>query len=128
MYNIETFYLCLLLVQMIILCYDFIDGTVGTDISLLVSTFSRGMDITVKKVKPTLGYADEPDYGFCEATIGRLDMDADKLEDNLTVIINSLNEKRPHQRKDKDETFLTRCILNVLKLFYIYTIHKCVNF
>ena len=105
---------------MIILCYDFIDGTVGTDISLLVSTFSRGMDITVKKVKPTLGYADEPDYGFCEATIGRLDMDADKLEDNLTVIINSLNEKRPHQRKDKDETFITRCILKVLKLFWYW--------
>jgi len=89
------------------------DGTVGTDIPLLVSTFSRGMDITVKKVKPTLGYADEPDYGFCEATIGRLDMDADKLEDNLTVVINSLNEKRPLQRKDKDETFITRCILKV---------------
>ena len=97
--------------------YGFIDGTVGTDIPLLVSTFSRGMDITVKKVKPTLGYADEPDYGFCEATIGRLDMDADKLEDNLTVIINSLNEKRPLKRKDKDDTFITRCILKVLKLY-----------
>ena len=71
------------------------------------------MNVTVKKVKPTLGYADEPDYGFCEATIGRLDMDIDKLKDNLVVLLQTLNEQRPLKRKDKDETFITRCILKV---------------
>ena len=91
----------------------FSDGTVGTDIPLLVSTFSRGMDVSVRKVKPSLGYAEEPDYGFCESSIGRLDMDIDKLEDNLTILLRKLNENRP-KRKDKDESFATRCILKVL--------------
>lgn len=89
------------------------EGTVGTDVPSLVATWCRGMDVTVKKVKPSLGYIEEPDYGFCEASIGKLDMDVDKLEANLTALLEALNEQRPMKRKDKDETFITRCILKV---------------
>jgi len=89
------------------------EGTVGTDVPLLVSTWCRGMDVTVKKVKPSLGYVEEPDYGYCEASIGKLDMDVDKLEANLTALLQALHEQRPMKRRDKDETFITRCILKV---------------
>jgi len=90
----------------------FADGTIGTDIPLIVATFTRGMIVNVKKVKPSLGVEEEPDYGFCEATIGRLDMDITKLENNLTILLQKLNENRP-KRKDKDDTFISRCILKV---------------
>lgn len=89
------------------------EGTVGPDVPSMVSTWCRGMDVTVKKVKPALGYVHEPDYGFCEASIGKLDMDLDKLEANLTALLQALHEQRPLKRNDKDETFITRCVLKV---------------
>ena len=92
-----------------------LEGTVGPDVPSMVSTWCRGMDVTVKKVKPALGYVHEPDYGFCEASIGKLDMDVDKLEANLTVLLQALHEQRPLKRNDKDETFITRCILKVFR-------------
>ena len=71
------------------------------------------MFVNVEKVKPTLGIADEPDYGFCDATIGRLDMEDAKLESNLSAMLLKLSENRP-KRKDKDDnSFITRCILKV---------------
>jgi len=89
------------------------DGTVGDDVPLMVSTFARGMHVNVKKVKPILGYQDEQDYGFCEATIGTLDMEVKHLEENLTSLLEKLNANRP-KRKDKNDTnYITRCILKV---------------
>ena len=80
---------------------------------LIIATFSRGMFVNVEKVKPTLGMADEPDYAFCDATIGRLDMEDAKLESNLSAMLLKLSENRP-KRKEKDDTsFITRCILKV---------------
>ena len=91
----------------------YLDGTVGDDVPLMVSTFARGMRVNVKKVKPILGYQDEQDYGFCEATIGTLDMDVKHLEENLTSLLEKLNANRP-KRKDKNDTnYITRCILKV---------------
>ena len=78
------------------------------------------MDVTVKKVKPSLGYVEEPDYGYCEASIGKLDMDVDKLEANLTALLQALHEQRPMKRRDKDETFITRCILKVFEFLTSY--------
>ena len=92
-----------------------LDGTVGIDISLLVSTFTRGMNVDVQKVRPTLGIAEEPDYGFCEASIGRLDMDILQLEGNLTALLEKLGEDRPKRKDKDDDAFITRCILKVLK-------------
>ena len=107
-------------INVIFLHKTILEGTVGTDVPLLVSTWCRGMDVTVKKVKPSLGYVEEPDYGFCEASIGKLDMDVDKLEANLTALLYALHEQRPMKRRDKDETFITRCILKVFRLMTLY--------
>ena len=71
------------------------------------------MDVTVKKVKPALGYVHELDYGFCEASIGKLDMDVDKLEANLTALLQALHEQRPMKRNDKDETFITPFFIEI---------------
>lgn len=84
------------------------DGTIGTDVPRLVKTFGKGMYVDVLKMKPTLGkkralgffthlshlfnskilgIADEPDFGYCEATIGTLEMEEHQLNDNLTALL-----------------------------------------
>lgn len=90
------------------------DGTVGLDVPLLVKTFGRGMFVSVNKVQPTLGVADEPDYASCEVTIGRLDMDDEHIKENLEVLLTALNEHKP-KRKD-DSGLLTRIIFSVKPL------------
>ena len=64
------------------------------------------MHLQVEKVKPSLGVADEPDYAFCKATIGRLDMEVEDLNENLTVMLENLNQNKP-KRKD-GSGFITR--------------------
>ena len=41
------------------------------------------MSLNVEKVKPAMGVADEPDYGHCVATIGRLGMEVDDMKVKL---------------------------------------------
>ena len=41
------------------------------------------MALNVEKVKPAVGVADEPDYGHCVATIGRLGMEVDDMKVKL---------------------------------------------
>ena len=41
------------------------------------------MSLNVEKVKPAVGVADEPDYGHCVATIGRLGMEVDDMKVKL---------------------------------------------
>jgi len=90
-------------------------GTVGPDVSLLVKAFARGMNIQVMKVKPELGIADEPDYGYCEAPIGTLEMEPAQVKENLDAILDKLDEGRPPKRKDpNDVAFMTRCVLRVV--------------
>ena len=43
----------------------------------------KGMSLNVEKVKPAMGVADEPDYGHCVATIGRLGMEVDDMKVKL---------------------------------------------
>ena len=70
------------------------------------------MHLQVEKVKPSLGVADEPDYAFCKATIGRLDMEVEDLNENLTVMLENLNQNKP-KRKD-GSGFITRVQLYCL--------------
>ena len=88
-------------------------GTVGTDLALLVKTFSSGMLVDVKKPKPTPGIKDEPDYGYCVAPIGTLDMDAHQIGENLDAMLEKLNENRPRRKDPTDIKFITRCIVRV---------------
>lgn len=73
--------------------------SIGSDVVKMVQTFAKGMQVTVEKVKPGLGVADEPDYGVCKATIGRLGMANEDLVENMTAILEKLNENKP-KRKD----------------------------
>ena len=89
------------------------NGTIGEDIGLLVKTFGRGMEVQIRKVKPDLGVADEPDYGYCIAPIGTLDMDPALIAENLDAILEKLDENRPKRKDPKDNAFLTRCMIRV---------------
>ena len=78
----------------------------------LVQTFAKGMYLNVKKVSPSSGIKDEPDYASCNATIGRLNMTIEDMNENLTVILDNLNQNAP---KRKDGTgFITRVQVYVM--------------
>ena len=61
-----------------------VQGTIGNDVVKLIQTFAKGMYLQVEKVRPSVGIADEPDYAFCNGTIGRLGMETEDLNTNLT--------------------------------------------
>ena len=44
------------------------------------------MSLNVEKVKPGMGVADEPDYGQCFATIGRLGMEVNDMKVKLVFL------------------------------------------
>ena len=76
------------------------------------------MHLSVQKAKNIPGYAEEPDYASCRTTIGRLEMSPEDMNENLTAILERLNESKP---KRKDGTgFITRvslyCLPNDLPL------------
>ena len=81
-----------------------VNGTVGTDIEKMVKTFTNGQLVEVKKPKATLGYKDDPSFGYCQAMVGRLDMPASEIEVNLSTLLASLKESA--SRKSSD--FITR--------------------
>ena len=88
------------------------NGTLGTDVIRMIQTFAKGLQINVKKPKTGLGLADEPDFGFCESTIGRLTMPPEDMNHNLSAILAALNEHKPRR---KDGTgFITRVMLYCL--------------
>jgi len=83
------------------------NGTVGTNLGKMVQTFAHGMSVTVVKPKQTLGYAEDPSYGFCELQIGRLNMETTAIEANLVQALTTLREKAPK----RSGGFVTRCQL-----------------
>jgi len=86
-----------------------LEGTVGTDLEKMVKTFSHGILTSVKKPKKTLGYADDPSYGYCEMAIGRLSMESRLVKENLTTLMETMAEKRPTTKKP----FINKCQLYV---------------
>lgn len=82
-------------------------GTLGTDIYKMVKTFSNGMEVTVTKPKPSLGYAEDPSYGMAEFQVGRLNMEDSAVEANLRQALTSLREKAPLKRTTGG--WVTRC-------------------
>jgi hypothetical protein len=87
-------------------------GTIGKDIPGMINIFGKGMHLGINKVKPSLGVADEPDYGFCETSIGRLEMNVEDIHENLTAILEVINENKP-KRKD-NSGFITRVMAYIL--------------
>nr|ADD38009.1 39S ribosomal protein L1, mitochondrial [Lepeophtheirus salmonis] len=88
------------------------EGTLGNNIEYMVKTFTNGQKISIKKVPPSLLVEDEPDYGYCIVEFGRLQMDIEKLEDNINGILLALSEKNVMTRVSKKD-FITRCMLHV---------------
>jgi len=82
-------------------------GTVGTDLGRLVKTFANGQLVQVKKPKSTLGYADDPTYGYCEVQVGRLNMPDSEVLGNLTTLLETLKESEPRRTGG----FIIRCEL-----------------
>ena len=90
------------------------------------------MTLNVEKIKPTTGVADEPDYGQCITTVGRLGMEIEDIKDNLTTVLDVLDENKP---KRKDGTgFITRVMLyclpnqvsNISKNYYFSIMHPLI--
>jgi len=86
-----------------------IEGTVGDEMEKLVKTFQNGLLVTVKKPKKTLGYEDDPSYGFCESQVGRLSMDNKLVEENIDTLLETMMEKKLAKMKN----FISRCQLYV---------------
>lgn len=81
-------------------------GTVGTDLGAMVRTFMHGMEVAVVKPKQTLGYAEDPSYGYCELQVGRLGMEGEQIEGNLVAALEALRSKAPSR---KTGGWVTRC-------------------
>jgi len=81
-------------------------GSVSNDIAKLVQTFSHGMQVRVIKPQETLGYEQDPSYGYAEVQIGRLNQTTKEIEGNLTTLLETLREGAP---KRKTGGFVTRC-------------------
>ena len=75
----------------------------------MVKTFQNGLLVTVKKPKKTLGYEDDPSYGFCESQVGRLSMDNKLVEENIDTLLETMMEKKLAKMKN----FISRCQLYV---------------
>eukprot|EP00096_Caligus_rogercresseyi_P012394 TRINITY_DN5173_c0_g1_i1.p1 TRINITY_DN5173_c0_g1~~TRINITY_DN5173_c0_g1_i1.p1 ORF type:complete len:353 (-),score=84.40 TRINITY_DN5173_c0_g1_i1:80-1138(-) len=88
------------------------DATLGTDMEYMVKTFTNGQKVAVKKVPPSLLVEDEPDYGYCIAEVGRLQMDSEKLKENINGILLALSEKNMMTRVSRND-FITRCMLYI---------------
>jgi len=84
-------------------------GTVGTDIKKMVKTFQNGQLVEIKKPKPTLGYKEDPSFGYCETMIGRLDMPDEHIDVNFSLLLDVLSESAPK----KSAGFITRAQLFV---------------
>jgi ribosomal protein L1 len=84
-------------------------GTVGSDLGRLVKTFANGQLVEVKKPKSTLGYVDDPSYGYCDVQVGRLNMPDTEILGNLTTLLETLKESEPRRTGG----FITRCELYV---------------
>ncbi|TRY74028.1 hypothetical protein TCAL_06698 [Tigriopus californicus] len=84
--------------------------SVGTNIKKMIQVFKSGMEVQVRKVKPSLVAPNEPDYAFAEIPIGKLTQDPEEMRANLDSALDSLLEG---QSKKASGGFITRLILKL---------------
>lgn len=109
------------------------NGSIGTDITRMIQTFAKGIQLDIVKAKSQPGYMDEPDYASCVGTIGRLNMNVEDLTANLEVILEVVREMKP-KRKD-GSGFVTRAMLYCLpnqvasmpKYYHFSIIHPLID-
>jgi len=85
-------------------------GTAGSDLAKLVKTFTNGQMVDVKKPKSTLGYKDDPSFGFSEAMVGRLGMPDHEIQENLDTLLDNLRASAPAKKSNQ---FISRLELFV---------------
>lgn len=76
-------------------------GTLGVNLSDMVKQYLNGIQYSATKDEH------QQNYGIIRTCIGRLDMDAKHLEENLAALLKDINGMRPR----REGTFITRTIL-----------------
>lgn len=76
-------------------------GTLGVEVTEMVKRFLCGIEYKAVKDEH------QPDFGSIETTIGKLNMDAGQLEENLVSLLKDVNSVRPR----REGRFITRCKL-----------------
>ncbi|XP_004523172.1 39S ribosomal protein L1, mitochondrial [Ceratitis capitata] len=76
--------------------------TLGTNLAEMIERFSNGISYTATKDEH------QQDFGFISTSVGTLDMDTTKLEENLRSLLNDVNSVRP---KREGEHFIKRVLL-----------------
>lgn len=76
-------------------------GTLGTNLAEMIERYSHGIQYSAERDE------NQKDYGTIRATIGTLQMDHQKLEQNLSILLQDVNSMRP-KREGK---FITRVLL-----------------
>lgn len=84
--------------------------SVGKNVKKMIQIFKSGMEIQVRKVKPSLVAPNEPDYAFAEIPIGKLTQDPEEIQANLDSALDCLLEG---QSKKASGGFITRVILKL---------------
>ncbi|RWS16926.1 39S ribosomal protein L1-like protein [Dinothrombium tinctorium] len=79
-----------------------VKGNYGTDMQTLVTKFMESLDY--KCTRDDI----EPEFGCVESPFGSLDMDTDKLRENLIYFLNKVES---HQPKDAPSCFIRRVLL-----------------
>ncbi|XP_045134885.1 39S ribosomal protein L1, mitochondrial-like [Portunus trituberculatus] len=78
------------------------NGTAGTDVLALLERFTRGIEYHTAKDKY------HHDYATIRVPFGRLGMSNEQLEDNLSVLLQDVNQQKPNK---KSNDLITRAII-----------------
>ncbi|KAL1380386.1 hypothetical protein pipiens_014238 [Culex pipiens pipiens] len=76
-------------------------GTLGTNLAEMIERYSNGIQYSAERDE------NQKDFGTIRACVGTLQMDAQKLEQNLSILLQDVNTMRP-KREGK---FITRVLL-----------------
>lgn len=74
-------------------------GTLGVDVEEMVKKYLNGIQYTAIKDEF------QKDFGLIQATVGKLNMDPQKLEANIIHLLQDVNSVRPR----REGRFITRC-------------------
>lgn len=77
------------------------NGTLGVNLKDMVKQYLNGIQYSATKDEH------QQNYGIIRTCIGRLDMEANHLEENLAALLKDINGMRPR----REGTFITRAIL-----------------
>lgn len=76
--------------------------TLGTNLGEMIERFSNGISYTATKDEH------QQDFGLISTNVGTLDMDSQKLEENLCSLLQDVNSVRPNR---EGERFVKRVLL-----------------